>query len=89
MAADLLRNEPITPETLDSAEVYVLVDNVSEGMSTVPVGVTDEALNLVKAGAKQFSGESLCRACWGLSLVVTGHIGSRAHSILFDAGPAS
>lgn len=89
MSEDHLVNEPGTLETLDGAEVYVLVDNVSDGMSTVPDGVSDEVTNLVKAGAKEWRGEGLCCACWGLSLVVTGRIGSRTHTILFDAGPAS
>ncbi len=89
MTTELVRNEPITLETLDGAEVYVLVDNVSDGMSTVPDGVTNEVLNRIRAGAKEFSGEGCCCACWGLSLVATGRIGSRTHTILFDAGPAS
>ena len=45
--------------------------------------------NLLKAGAKEFSGDGLCCACWGLALVLTGRIGPLTHSLLFDAGPAS
>jgi len=88
MSKDLLTNQPALPEMLDGAEVCVLIDNVSDGMSTVPDGVTDEVDNLRAAGATAFTGEGLCVACWGLSLVVTGRIGDRRHTILFDAGPA-
>jgi len=86
MSADMLRNEPaLVP--LDAAEVYVLVDNVSDIGSSVPAGVTDEIPLLLKAGAKEFAGETLCCACWGLSLLVTGRTGDCVHSLLFDAGP--
>jgi len=88
MGEDALTNQPALPEALDGAEVCVLIDNVSDGMSTLPDGVTDEVTNLMEAGATAFTGEGLCVACWGLSLVVTGRIGDRKHSILFDAGPA-
>ncbi len=90
MSTDALRIEPATPETLDGAEVYVLVDNLSDGMSTVPDGVTSEVANLIRAGAKEeWSGDDPCCACWGLSLVLTARVGRRTHSILFDAGPTS
>ncbi len=82
-------NAPAALEMLDGASVSVLVDNVSDGLSTVPKGVTREVANLIAAGAKEFSGEGLCCACWGLSLVLTVWIGSRAHTILFDTGPAA
>jgi 7,8-dihydropterin-6-yl-methyl-4-(beta-D-ribofuranosyl)aminobenzene 5'-phosphate synthase len=88
MSADVLTNQPVLPEALDGAEVCVLIDNVSDGLSTLPDGVTDEVTNLRAAGAEAFTGDGLCIACWGLSLVVTGRVGDRQHSILFDAGPA-
>lgn len=86
MSTELRRNEPALA-TLDAAEVYVLVDNVSDITSTVPAGVTDEMPNLMKAGAKEFSGEVLCCACFGLSLVVTTRIADRTQTLLFDTGP--
>ena len=88
MSETLLRNAPGGPEVLDGAEVFVLIDNVSDALSTLPVGVSDEIANLIKAGAKEFTGEGLCCACFGLSLVLTGRIGDRSHSLLFDGGPA-
>ncbi len=89
MCAQVLRNEPPELAALDSADVFVLIDNVSDGLSTVPDGVTNEVDNLIEAGAKEFSGEGLCCACWGISLVVTGRIGKRTRTVLFDAGPAA
>jgi 7,8-dihydropterin-6-yl-methyl-4-(beta-D-ribofuranosyl)aminobenzene 5'-phosphate synthase len=82
-------NAPAALDILDGASVSVLVDNVSDGMSTVPEGVTSEVPNLIAAGAKEFSGEGLCCACWGLSLSLTGRVGSRSHALLFDTGPAA
>jgi len=74
---------------LDSSDVFVLIDNVSDGMSSVPEGVTSEVPNLVKAGATAFTGDGLCCACWGLSLVLTARFEGKSHCLLFDAGPAS
>ena len=88
MCAQTLRNEPPEVATLDSADVFVLVDNVSDGLSTVPDGVTSEVENLIEAGAQEFSGDGLCFACWGISLVVTGQIGERTRTVLFDGGPS-
>lgn len=72
---------------LDSAEVFVLIDNVSDGLSTVPEGVTNELTNLEKAGATCLSGEHFCFACFGISLMLTAKIGKQAHTVLFDGGP--
>ncbi len=73
---------------LDRCEIIVLIDNVSDALSSVPEGVTSEIPNLIKAGATSFTGEGCCCACFGLSLVITAITGSRRHSVLFDAGPA-
>src|SRR5262245_34944426 len=89
MAAQIMRNEPPALATLDGAGVFVLVDNVSDGLSSVPDGVTAEVDNLIEAGATAFSGEGLCCACWGIALVVTARIGTRTRTILFDGGPAA
>lgn len=89
MTAKDLSNEPVALEALESADVFVLIDNVSDGMSSLPEGVTGEVPNLVKAGAKAFTGDGLCCACWGLSFVLTARVGPRSHCLLFDAGPAS
>lgn len=74
---------------LDRCEIFVLIDNVSDALSSVPEGVTSEFTNLIKAGATSFTGEGACCACFGLSLVITATKGSKRRCLLFDAGPAS
>ena len=89
MCPQILPNEPPQLAVLDSADVFVLVDNVSDGLSSVPEGVSAEVENLMEAGAEEFSGDGLCFACWGISLVVTARIGERIRTMLFDGGPAA
>ena len=78
-----------TPDVLpaDSVEATVLVDNVSDLLSTVPRDVTGEVPNLFRAGARRLAGQCLCCAHWGLSLVITVRGDGRERSLLFDAGP--
>jgi len=87
MCARQLRNTAPDLAALDSASVFVLIDNVSDGLSSVPDGVTNEMDNLMKAGAESFSGDGLCFACFGISLVVTAQIEDRVRTVLFDGGP--
>jgi 7,8-dihydropterin-6-yl-methyl-4-(beta-D-ribofuranosyl)aminobenzene 5'-phosphate synthase len=72
---------------LDKLEVAVLVDNVTDTLSTVPAGVTNELVNLARAGVTCVGGSCLCCAHFGLSLVITATAGGRRHTILFDTGP--
>jgi 7,8-dihydropterin-6-yl-methyl-4-(beta-D-ribofuranosyl)aminobenzene 5'-phosphate synthase len=74
---------------VDRIEVFVVVDNVLDLLSTVPSTVTPEVPNLVRAGMREFTGSCLCCAAWGLSLMVTAHVGNTRHTVLFDAGPES
>jgi 7,8-dihydropterin-6-yl-methyl-4-(beta-D-ribofuranosyl)aminobenzene 5'-phosphate synthase len=83
-----LRNAPEAPAVLDGAEVFVLVDNVSDAISTLPEGVDGEITNLLKAGATEFTGEGVCCACFGISLVLTCRIGETSRYLIFDGGPA-
>ena len=71
----------------DAVEVTVLVDNVSDLLSTVPRGVTSEIPNLLRSGARKLVGECLCCAHWGLSLVISVQRGKTQRTLLFDAGP--
>ncbi len=87
MRAEQLSNEPPELAILDGAEVSVLIDNVSDALSSVPEGVTSEFDILMEAGAQSFSGEGFCFACFGISLVLTAQIGDREHTVLFDGGP--
>jgi 7,8-dihydropterin-6-yl-methyl-4-(beta-D-ribofuranosyl)aminobenzene 5'-phosphate synthase len=76
----------ITP--VERLEVLVLVDNVTDGLSTTPKHVVPEWAGLMAAGRLPLiSGESICCAHHGLSLLITTHAGGRTHTVLFDAGP--
>jgi len=72
---------------VDNIEVRVLVDNVTDNLSSVPETVGHEIQTLSSLGMKAWSGDCMCCAHHGLSLVITAHIGSDSHSFLFDAGP--
>jgi 7,8-dihydropterin-6-yl-methyl-4-(beta-D-ribofuranosyl)aminobenzene 5'-phosphate synthase len=72
---------------VDALEVHVLVDNVTDSLSTVPPGVTQEWGCLNAHGELVLSGEALCCAAFGLSLVITARIGDTSAVLLFDAGP--
>jgi 7,8-dihydropterin-6-yl-methyl-4-(beta-D-ribofuranosyl)aminobenzene 5'-phosphate synthase len=72
---------------IEACEVLVLVDNVSDLLSTVPDHITPEVPNVVKAGAGMLAGRCMCCAQWGLSLIVTARDGQRSKTLLFDSGP--
>jgi 7,8-dihydropterin-6-yl-methyl-4-(beta-D-ribofuranosyl)aminobenzene 5'-phosphate synthase len=72
----------------DRLDVLVLVDNVTDSLSTTPSHVVPEWAGLHSAGRLPvLSGESICCAHHGLSLVITVHAGGRTRTLLFDAGP--
>jgi 7,8-dihydropterin-6-yl-methyl-4-(beta-D-ribofuranosyl)aminobenzene 5'-phosphate synthase len=73
---------------VDRLEVLVLIDNVTDGLSTTPSHVVPEWAGLYAAGRLPLmAGENICCAHHGLSLLITAHAGGRAHTVLFDAGP--
>jgi 7,8-dihydropterin-6-yl-methyl-4-(beta-D-ribofuranosyl)aminobenzene 5'-phosphate synthase len=47
---------------VDGLEVLVLIDNVTDSLSTVPSDVVNENAKLMKAGLTRMSGEAKC--CW-------------------------
>ena len=70
----------------DRLEVLVLVDNVTDSLSTTPKNVIAEWPGLVAAGRlTTLSGEVICRAHHGLSLLLTATVGDERHTLLFDA----
>lgn len=72
----------------DRLDVLVLVDNATDSLSTTPRNVIPEWPGLVAAGRLPvLSGEAICRAHHGLSLLITAHVGDERHTLLFDAGP--
>lgn len=71
----------------DSIEVLVLVDNVTDSLSTVPRDVRNETAVLRKAGSMPMSaGEYRCCAPHSLSLIITARIGRDKQTVIFDAG---
>jgi 7,8-dihydropterin-6-yl-methyl-4-(beta-D-ribofuranosyl)aminobenzene 5'-phosphate synthase len=73
---------------VDCLEVLVLVDNATDSLSTNPANVTAEWSGLLAAGRLPvLSGQSICRAHHGLSLLLTAHVGGSTRTVLFDAGP--
>ncbi len=78
--------QPSLPEA-DRLEVLLLVDNVTDQLSTNPAHVHSEREILMGAGMKEWGGEAICCAHFGLSLLLTAHAGGASHTVLFDAGP--
>jgi 7,8-dihydropterin-6-yl-methyl-4-(beta-D-ribofuranosyl)aminobenzene 5'-phosphate synthase len=76
-----------TLQPVDRLEIQVLVDNITDSLSTTPAFVTREFALLQRQGMRILAGGSLCCANHGLSLVITAHGPTGAHSLLFDGGP--
>lgn len=73
---------------LDRLDVLVLVDNVTDSLSTTPKNVIPEWAGLFAAGRlPTVSGAAICRAHHGLSLLITAHVGDEQRTLLLDAGP--
>lgn len=71
----------------DRVEVLVLVDNVTDNLSSVPDGVETELSRFWRRGARLMAGSSLCCAAHGLSCAVTVQRGEVTRTLLFDTGP--
>ncbi len=74
-------------DPVDRVEIQVLVDNVTDSLSTAPRNVTLEWPALMRAGMRELAGSCQCCANHGLSLVVTARRGEVRRTMLFDAGP--
>ena len=72
---------------MDRIEITILVDNVTDTLSSTPSFVTREWVRLQRMGMKRSSGAAICCANHGLSLVITVTEGAESRSILFDGGP--
>jgi len=81
------RSDPAALEPVDRLEALVLVDNVTDQLSTNPDGVQSEFAALLKAGVTTVSGESICSAHHGLSVLLTAYRKDAVHTVLFDTGP--
>lgn len=74
--------------SVDRLEVLVVVDNLTDSLSTNPGNVVPEWSGLFTGGRiRMLSGRNTCCAHHGLSLLITTHRGSEKRTLLFDAGP--
>jgi 7,8-dihydropterin-6-yl-methyl-4-(beta-D-ribofuranosyl)aminobenzene 5'-phosphate synthase len=73
--------------TLDSLDVAVVTDDVSDNyVSKTPFAVS-EFSNVVLGGASVLSGEALLCANLGYGLRLVSGVGDTRHTMLFDTGP--
>jgi 7,8-dihydropterin-6-yl-methyl-4-(beta-D-ribofuranosyl)aminobenzene 5'-phosphate synthase len=77
----------LAPRPVDRIEITILVDNVTDTLSSTPSFVTREWVRLQRMGMKRSSGAAICCANHGLALVITVTEGNETRSILFDGGP--
>jgi 7,8-dihydropterin-6-yl-methyl-4-(beta-D-ribofuranosyl)aminobenzene 5'-phosphate synthase len=77
------------PKVVDSLEALILVDNVTDSLSSVPAFVETEfaALNRRRKGDWILGGGCLCCAAHGLSCLITIRLGTETRTLLFDTGP--
>jgi len=71
----------------DDVEVLVLVDNVTDNLSSSPLFVENEWPRLWARGMKALSGRCLCCAAHGLACAITVRRRGAARTLLFDTGP--
>lgn len=71
----------------DRVEVLVLVDNVTDFLSSSPAAVEGELSRFWRRGARLQAGHLLCCAAHGFSCAVTAWSGGTSRTLLFDAGP--
>ena len=71
----------------DRVEVLVLVDNVTDNLSSTPLFVENEWPRLWRRGMRALSGRCLCCAAHGLSCAITVWRGAHGRTLLFDTGP--
>jgi 7,8-dihydropterin-6-yl-methyl-4-(beta-D-ribofuranosyl)aminobenzene 5'-phosphate synthase len=71
---------------IDSLTVDVLSDNVSDTYASKPAFAVSELANVMLAGAREISGETLLVANLGYGLRLRSRLGSTEHVLLFDTG---
>lgn len=75
------------PPPVDRIEITVLVDNVTDSLSSTPSFVMREWTRLQRNGMKRTAGGALCCANHGLALVIAVEADGERRTILFDGGP--
>lgn len=75
---------------VDALEFLVLVDNVTDSLSSNPPDVLPEWSVLFTGGRlRLLAGSNICCAHHGLSVLLTATVGGKRRTLLFDAGPAA
>jgi 7,8-dihydropterin-6-yl-methyl-4-(beta-D-ribofuranosyl)aminobenzene 5'-phosphate synthase len=72
---------------LDRLVVDILTDDVSDNYVSKTLFAVSEFANIVRAGAKALSGETLLCANLGFGCRLTADAGGIQHKMLFDTGP--
>lgn len=73
---------------VDRLEMQVIVDNVTDGLSSTLAFVEGEMSYLWRSRRiKEMSGKGLASAAHGLSCILTAWRGTERRTVLFDAGP--
>lgn len=75
-----------SPVALDSLTVDVITDNMSDTYASKPAFAVSEMANILLAGAKEISGETLLVANLGYGLRLRSRLGDKEHVLLFDTG---
>jgi 7,8-dihydropterin-6-yl-methyl-4-(beta-D-ribofuranosyl)aminobenzene 5'-phosphate synthase len=77
------------PQAVESVEIQILVDNVTDSLSTVPSFVETEwaGLGRRRRGSWVLAGSCMCCAAHGLSCLITVRKGAAVRALLFDSGP--
>jgi len=70
----------------DRVEVLVLVDNVTDNLSTVPEFVENEFRRFWRRGGRVLSGQCLCCAAHGLCCAITAWRGDNTKTLLLVDG---
>ena len=71
---------------IDSLTVDVISDNVSDTYASKPAFAVSELANIMLAGAKEISGQTLLVANLGYGLRLRSRLGTTEHVLLFDTG---
>lgn len=74
---------------IDSLEVFVLMDNVSDPFTKNDLGIywNESQYRFGVRGQREVCGADYCRACNGLSLFIRIKTTTNAFTLLFDTGP--
>lgn len=80
---------PTQLQPVDKIEIIALMDNVADPFTKCHDGMryNESQYRFGINKEKDMCGADFCRACNGLSLLITIHIDDKQHTILFDAGP--